>query len=131
MHIHLGNLFCTIFAGYSFPSRFTSKLTCSIKSVTAVAVLVTFVSAVWTIRTRTTGLSMLNYWQWNLVPTPLSSLFFFCMFSLKEHIINEQEEFVVIMYDRSSSTNRVNDALLRQSHYSTIFLVLKTVLKTK
>lgn len=53
------------------------------------------------------------------------------MFIVTEHIITEQEEFVVIMYDRSSSTNRVNDAFLRQSHYSTIFTGFKDCSKNK
>lgn len=55
MHIHLDNPFCTIVVCSSFPPRLTSKLTVPIESVTAVAVLVAFVSAVWVIRTRTTG----------------------------------------------------------------------------
>lgn len=33
------------------------------------------------------------------------------MFTVTVHIINEQEEFVVIMYDRSSSTSTVNGPL--------------------
>lgn len=46
---------CTIFALFSFPSRLASKLTVPIESVTAVAVCITFISAVWTIPTRKTS----------------------------------------------------------------------------
>lgn len=76
-------------------------------------------------------LSMINYWQWNLVPAPLSLLYIICMFTVTEHIINEQEEFVVIMYDRSCKTNRVNGALFRQNPFSTSFTGFKDCSKNE
>lgn len=54
------------------------------------------------------------------------------MFTVTEHIINEQEEFVVIMYDRSSSTSIVNDPLFEdKTPYSTNFTDFKDCSKNK
>lgn len=54
------------------------------------------------------------------------------MFTVTEHLIKEQEEFVVIMYDRSNSTSILNGPLFEdKTPYSTNFTGFKDCSKNK